>query len=325
MKEFIKNIVLLPMEHNGIDNKKGILTTNCSEKTVKCLLKCYNFKPTDEEFLLGIMVNEKIFKTKVKVADLSNLTYIVPMGAKANDKISCVLLNLNQSGYDVLLWGSTETTKAWQNTAISSLNNELETDNQKQSGYVENSDGINSFTHNKIGESCQVEEDYQFKKEQQQVEEYIDRIYSLTEETSEMEKPNYNYYDENLVEQESEYNKKFAQFQSPKFYNRVESQVKNLLSKNSPDELLEEIIPSGKFCKVKLDNSFYVFGVIYEDSEAKYLCYGIPSNNSEKPPKELEGFCQWLPLNVNEENGSGYWISYQDAETGENIKVEVIS
>ena len=74
-----------------------------------------------------------------------------------------------------------------------------------------------------------------------------------------------------------------------------------------------------------MEEGYYVFGVIYDESLPHYICYGIPCNNKGVPPKELEGFCQWLPLDISNQEGKGYWISYQDANSGENIKVEVIS
>lgn len=312
MREFRKNIILLPMEYNGVNNLKGILSVQC-EQQLKCNVKCYNLKLTDEQFLLGIMVNEQIFKTSVMVSELSNLTYIVPCKVKPNDHISCVLLSLNNEGYEILLWGSTETTKAWQNTAICCLEQNLY--NEKLEGKENNSNNksLNSVNQQSFMNEEQIDE---YEKEQIEQEKYIDKIVQLTnvdeDESDELNKEDYN---------KSEYNTNNQEI----FFNRVQNQVFDLLSKNEPDQLLEDIIPGGKFCKVKLEDSYYVFGVIYQDEVARYLCYGIPSNGNLNPPKELEGFCQWLPIDVNNEMGSGYWISYQDAFSGENIKVEVIS
>ena len=67
---------------------------------------------------------------------------------------------------------------------------------------------------------------------------------------------------------------------------------------------------------------YYVVGLMYENGEIKYVCYGIPSIYGDEPPKELKGFAQWLPIDNTKSDGFGYWITYQDAETGENVKME---
>ena len=67
-----------------------------------------------------------------------------------------------------------------------------------------------------------------------------------------------------------------------------------------------------------------VFGVIYENSAPKYLCYGVPAQNGDNPPKELSQYYQWLPIDSEDENSNGFFMMYQDAVTGKNISVEVI-
>ena len=43
MKEFRKNIILLPADYNGVNNQKGILTADCNEKNIKCTIKCSRY------------------------------------------------------------------------------------------------------------------------------------------------------------------------------------------------------------------------------------------------------------------------------------------
>lgn len=327
MKEFRKNIILLPADYNGVNNQKGILTADCNEKNIKCTIKCFNFRQTDEEFVLGIMINEDVFKTKVKASELSNLTYVVPCKAKMGDKISCTLLNVRRSDYDIVLWGSTETTRAWQNACVCRLEDQMLED-----GSLKTELKFNSLHQQNIKQNIEVlnqEEqetkdsiiDFEYEKEQQLVEEYIDKIFNLTEPSEQVEEV------ESISKSEEEFDskKEFEKYQSKIFFERVESQVNNLLNKNEKDGLLEDIIPNGRFCKVNLEDGHYVFGVIYEEDKPRYLCYGVPGVGGTNPPKELEGFCQWLPIDLENVEGEGYYISYQDAFSGENIKVEVIS
>ena len=330
MKEFKKNIILLPAEYNGVNNLKGIITLECKEN-IKCNLRCYNFKDTNEEYLLGIMVNDDVFKTRVSNKDLNNLTYLINKSAKQDDKISCVLLNVNASQYDIVLWGSTETTNAWKTTLINSLDNvfvreneKLDINDYKNKKHDEKLKKNNEFKVNEKIENLDEEfeanvlatktinEDKEYEKEQEQVEKYIDNIIKATSELDEM--------NTKLKGEEKE-----DASQSTFFFDRVKGQIEDLFSQNEADLVLEDIIPESKFCKVSLEDGHYVFGVIRENGIPKYLCYGLPANDSSNPPKELEGLCQWLPIDINEENGKGYFMSYQDAETGDNVKVEVIS
>ena len=46
----------------------------------------------------------------------------------------------------------------------------------------------------------------------------------------------------------------------------------------------------------------------------------MPSVYSETPPKELDGYCSFIPLSVFDMKGDGFWMMFQDAVTGECIK-----
>jgi hypothetical protein len=44
---------------------------------------------------------------------------------------------------------------------------------------------------------------------------------------------------------------------------------------------------------------------------------------SVDPPNEFNGLSQWLPLDPDKPEELGYWIIYQDAESGESVEIEV--
>ncbi len=105
------------------------------------------------------------------------------------------------------------------------------------------------------------------------------------------------------------------------FYYAVEGSLSELFKAYPNDEALEKLIANSRFVKVDYegDGNFYSVGVIYDDKgEEKYICYAIYGNKNSPPPKELEGFSQWLEV----ENDFGYYLMYQDAESGENIRVD---
>ena len=59
--------------------------------------------------------------------------------------------------------------------------------------------------------------------------------------------------------------------------------------------------------------------MLYQDEKLKYISYAVPSDFAGHEPDELKGVSQWFPLNTAEPNGKGYWIMYQDAESGECV------
>lgn len=290
-----KNIILIPADYDGISNQKGILTLTCTNDKVIGNIRCFNLKQTNENFIIGVQVGEVTYKTKATTAQLSNLKLEIPASANNSSKISCAIVSLKQSSYETLLWGSTETTKAIQNHIL--IQN-----------MIEKTDIINdvkNYNYNVNNYAQSLEDKQQEIFEDELLESYIDKIVAQTQDDF-----------KNTPNQDTT--------QSDKFYTQVENQISMLFEKNEPDFTLQKIIPDSKFVKVKNGEDYYVFGVIYQDGLEKCICYGIPSEFSTVPPKEMEGFCQWLPLDVNDYTGKGYFMTYQDAQTGENISVEVI-
>lgn len=108
------------------------------------------------------------------------------------------------------------------------------------------------------------------------------------------------------------------------FFFRLKPQIDNLFKNNPTESSLQDLIPSSKFVKVECDDDgdFYVFGLLYdEDNQVKYVCYGLPAVFEEKPPEELSGYPIWLPLD--KQQGFGYWLTYQDAATGQPVKAVI--
>ena len=111
------------------------------------------------------------------------------------------------------------------------------------------------------------------------------------------------------------------------FFDLVSKQLEDIFSKYPPQSELEKLIPSSKWVQVNFNDTTqqdYVLGLIYEDINLKYICYGIPGTLNQNPPPDLDEYSQWLPLDVNNPNGQGYWVIYQDALSGDNIKIEYI-
>ena len=330
MDKFKKNIILLPAYYDGVNNQKGILNVENENGELRCNVKCFNIKPTNEQFLFSIVVNDEVYKTKVSAKELSSLTYVVKSNCKSGDKISSLVLSVKSNSYDILLWGTTETTKAWQTTSILKIENELK---KETYSHLNNKYNVNSNNFNET----------EYQKEQQEIENYIDKIMDLTSDSQEnlvnnekivqksdfnTDKREFNIFNQNYNDESKENeikNRVEPDYQNENFYERVKNQIEDIFNNSEQDDLLKNIIPNGKFCKVKMEEGDYVFGVIYEDNVPRYICYGVPCKQKGDKPTDLEGNYDWLPLDTQDEEGMGYWLSYQDASNGKNIKVEVIS
>jgi hypothetical protein len=104
------------------------------------------------------------------------------------------------------------------------------------------------------------------------------------------------------------------------FWEQVQEQLDDLFANYPEEKTLSKLMPDTKWVKVDYDNNgrYYVVGVIGKD-KPQFVVYGVPSRYSLQPPKELDGYCQWIPIDDNP-RGTGYWLMYQDAITGESVK-----
>ena len=109
------------------------------------------------------------------------------------------------------------------------------------------------------------------------------------------------------------------------FYEQIKNQIETLFEKYERETVLEKLVFNSKWVKVNYDESsnFYVIGLIFneENNRVEYIAYGLPSKNKNLPPEDLKEYSQWLPINVLDEQGEGFWVVYQEAENGETIKV----
>ncbi|MBR2614761.1 MAG: hypothetical protein IKC71_04100 [Clostridia bacterium] len=106
------------------------------------------------------------------------------------------------------------------------------------------------------------------------------------------------------------------------YYDKVKDELEDLFKKYPLEEGLKKAIPNGEFIKIYYnEEKYYTVGLIKEFDKPKYICYGVPARYSVTPPKELAGFCSFLPLSLLNLKGDGFWMIYQDAITGDCVKI----
>lgn len=125
---------------------------------------------------------------------------------------------------------------------------------------------------------------------------------------------------ENLIDNELKYIKKSEH----KFYDMISDQIEELFNQYPPENNLCKLIENSKWVKINtgIDNIFHVVGIIYSNNDIKYICYGVPGSYNNEPPIEMRKYSQWLPVDTNDPYNNGYWVMYQDADTGENIIID---
>ena len=109
------------------------------------------------------------------------------------------------------------------------------------------------------------------------------------------------------------------------FYEEIKEQLDALFEHYPEETFLCEVIPNSKWIKVDYEDSgeYYVIGLIYENEKLKFISYGVPGQFDISPPRELSENAQWLPLDPDKPQDLGYWLTYQDAQNGETIEVNV--
>ena len=125
-----------------------------------------------------------------------------------------------------------------------------------------------------------------------------------------------------LVPAASEENEAFIRGRELSYYEQVSDQIEKLFTEGTRETELESLMPHTKWVRVDFsgDGRFYVVGLVGDKPD--YICYGLPADYSPEPPDEISGYCGWLPLDVKNPQGKGYWLLYQDADTGESVTTD---
>ena len=299
-----KSIVL-----NGAisSSTKALLSLECDGNETQGKLRLYNFSSEPRGILtLGIYFDGKV--VKAGLTQKGSLLYSFSCDMNSIPQIfSCAVINFVGGQPSPILYGSSEG----------------ETDKEKVYDEVvlKVNDAKSMDEVEKLLDEYGVDYSSDIKKE---VEEDIDRV--VTKEDVKLCKNNcddceykkyYFSHAKNMEVEKKEEKKSFLQEMTP--------HIKNLFSQNPNEDYLEKLIPSSKFVKVSLDEqNYYVLGLIYEEDVIKYICYGVPGIFQKTPPKQLSGYPFWFPLDEDKKDGFGYWLSYQDAESGESVKASII-
>ena len=105
------------------------------------------------------------------------------------------------------------------------------------------------------------------------------------------------------------------------FFGRMKDEIEKVLSSYPSERALEETVEDSRWVRINYGgDKFYVFGVMYGGGKPRYICYGVPSTDSRRPPESLSNLASYIPSSPENADG-GYWVMYQDAATGASVKI----
>lgn len=121
------------------------------------------------------------------------------------------------------------------------------------------------------------------------------------------------------IAKDSSFNQSFLKGITDKdFYLGVKNKLEELFIVYPRETRLEKLVPSSKWVKINYDEEdYYVTGVLSEDENVSHIVYGVPAVKEVPPPKGMEDICDFLPVAGMEKGFSGYYLIFQDINTGE--------
>ena len=300
-----KSIVL-----TGEGSKKAVLSLEHDGKDLSGRVRLYNFSAEPSGIIsLGLYMNGKV--VKAGLTRTSSMLYTFQsLREELPSDFSCAVVNFTGGKSQALLYGSSENVDA-REQAYNAVINTLQ--GTATAGEVEKV--LDDYQIDYDDElKCDIDKaiDEEFEKNSCAKCKYRDYYYKHAEtQTLQQEKQ------ENLLVE--------TPAETHTFYDEIKDQVEKLFRENKTEEYLQNMIPASKWIKVEYEESgdYYVLGLIYDDDTLKYVCYGVPGIYQKTPPRELSGYPVWFPLDKDKREGFGYWLTYQDAESGQSVKAIV--
>ena len=279
-------------------------------------LRLYNFKEEPSGILtLAFLVNKEVIKAALSPSSKSLYSFNFEFEGDIKS-FSCALVLISQGNATPLLLGSTEGKLNDFDNAFSKNFNLLD---KTDLSYDEAEAALDEAGIDYADE------------EKKEIEKAIESNMSNADKCASCSYRNA-FYGCNCQEENCKQEDMFEEPELPKintakstFYDEIKGQLSLLFERYPEETFLNEIIPNSKWVKVDYEDNgqYFVIGLMYEDDEVAYVCYGMPGEYSVTPPREFAGLSQWLPLDPEKPNELGYWIMYQDAQTGENVEIKI--
>lgn len=341
MNTFKKTIFLSNREKSN-DKSMATLVLEKKNSSVFCTLKVFHL-PSSQDLLLGIKTSNQIIKQNIL---LNNNTYnfILNQNIDLNENLGCVLLSTDKYNITPLIWGNDKNTN-YKSQIVANLKSSMaklqnfdpnKSPSKRSTSIVsKDTDTITIEPKEQVSSPVYNKETYEIHKNPYNINNFVDiEEYSQISLDEELLNSNTEIaqavsmealFDSSDQEIEETIDKEIYKESSTehKFYNMIAEQLDELFDKYPQESNLEKLIDNSKWVKInhEEENKYYVVGIIHKDNDIKYICYGVPGNYYIEPPMELKNYSQWLPVDTMNPYENGYWVMYQDADSGENVYI----
>ncbi len=290
-----KSLVLIGVKK---ESEKAVLNIEKEGDLHKGRVRLYNFS-TEPKGILSVGLFDGNNVVKAGLSKISNSLFEFKGDlSKFSDDFSCAIVNITNGEMTPILYGNTGNDEAVESKLSSIMSDEFSsprTFSQTKSILDNNGVSYSADYENEINEEIN----------KGMKDDCINCKYRKS------------FYCDNKasVKNEAEIN----------FYDEIRPRIEKIFKDNQKEEYLERLIPNSKWVKVEYeeDGDYYILGLIYEDDELSFIVYGVPGVFTKNPPKEIAGKPVWFPLDENRKESFGYWLSYQDAKSGESVEAIV--
>ena len=347
MSTFKKTIFL----SNKENTHKGMATLTLEKKQngVFCTLKAYNLE-NNFDLVLGIKSSEKIVKQNVKLIN-GIYNFLLTQEISLENNLGCVLLSCHEQNITPILWGS-EKSENYKTQIVNNLKDnvskltktsypkssavppkvdlEIPSIHETHAGNIDDPEPITKVEEPTTNYQDCVCPPYKSTNNHPAPERYSQ--ISLSEEhlNSKVETAHVANMASLFESSENEINESIdnelksnesTNSNKHMFYDMIAEQLEDLFEKYPREVNLENLVENSRWVKINYEDNdkFYVVGIIYLNNEIKYICYGVPGSYYTEPPLELKDYSQWLPTDTLHPYENGYWVMYQDSDTGENV------
>ena len=308
-----KSIVLSDIENNT--NKKAVLTLEEDGFGLRGTVRLYNFShELNGISTLGFYVDKKVHKAGLTLK--SNMLYEFFIELKEiPNKFSCAVVNFQNAISKPILYGSSE-------GGGENIYGEIISEMSKHTSFAQTKNVLDKYGVDfDVNEKEEIEEEIDKAMCNNDCANCVYKKYFFENQSALTSAQQKREEERHIVEEISKGEN--SPERVPLFIEKIMPQIDRLFERNPIENNLQNLIPDSKWVKVDYedDGDFFVFGLLYDHQDnIKYVCYGVPAVFEYEPPQELSGFPIWLPLDKNNTHGFGYWLTYQDATTGEPVK-----
>lgn len=102
------------------------------------------------------------------------------------------------------------------------------------------------------------------------------------------------------------------------YYNEIKNDLEKFLNSHKRNEELESKVWGSRWVKINADYNYSV-GVIFEDNMPSIIAYAIPYSDFNQIDMDNLKFGEWLKISDKPNENRGYFVYYQNAQTGEMI------